>query len=146
MPKYRARGDSGGDQPDVHCGLDPCRDWYGPHMATLADEVGGYQMLFSLLEIFDDERCCFGSPEPASEEDGDHGIVRLLRRSPRSNTERSFLPGSAVNQVHIRIPCFFTPLTRRIPAARSGLRSPQSAASYANRRMAARRRLMVEDA
>src|SRR5882724_7979557 len=43
-------------------------------------------------------------------------------------------------------PNFFTPLTRRIPAAKSALRRPQSAASYASRRTAPRRRLTVPGA
>jgi hypothetical protein len=38
------------------------------------------------------------------------------------------------------------PLTRRIPAASSGLSSPVSAASYASRRTAASRRLIVAGA
>jgi hypothetical protein len=36
---------------------------------------------------------------------------------------------STVNQFPSRIPNFFAPFTRRIPAARSGLSSPVSAAS-----------------
>jgi hypothetical protein len=48
-PKYWAGGDSGSNQPVVHCCLDPARHWYGPHMSTLADKVCDYPMLFSLL-------------------------------------------------------------------------------------------------
>jgi hypothetical protein len=51
-----------------------------------------------------------------------------------------------VNQLPICMPCFFTPLTRRMPAARFGLRSPQSTASYASLRIAARCRLIAEEA
>lgn len=40
-------------------------------------------------------------------------------------------------------PSCFTPLTRRIPAASSGLSKPESAASYASRLTAARRWLTV---
>jgi hypothetical protein len=43
---------------------------------------------------------------------------------------------SAVSQCPIRTPFFFMPFTRRIPAARSELSRPQSAASWANRRTA----------
>jgi hypothetical protein len=65
----------------------------------------------------------------------------------RLNADMSLpFPWSAVDQFPISMPCFFTPLTRRIPAARPGLRSPQPATSYARRRMAASRRLIVEDA
>src|SRR5437773_1871263 len=51
-----------------------------------------------------------------------------------------------VSQLPIRTPKRFAPLTRRIPAANSGLRSPGSAASYASRRTAAKRTLIVEGA
>jgi hypothetical protein len=49
----------------------------------------------------------------------------------------------ADNQFPNRTPSFFTPLTRRIPAASSGLSKPASAASYANRRTAASLTLIV---
>jgi len=46
-------------------------------------------------------------------------------------------PSSAVSQFPTRTPSSRTPFTRRMPAARSGLSSPQSDASYASRRIAA---------
>src|SRR4029077_901880 len=49
---------------------------------------------------------------------------------------QSAWPCSAVSQLPRRIPNFFTPLTRRIPAAKSELSRPQSAASYASWRTA----------
>jgi serine/threonine protein kinase len=55
-----------------------------------------------------------------------------LSRS-RSGAFQSACPCSAVSQLPRRTPNFFTPLTRRIPAARSALSRPQSAASYARR-------------
>jgi hypothetical protein len=51
---------------------------------------------------------------------------------------------STVSQFPKRTPSFFAPLTRWIPAAGSGLSSPQSAASKAKRLTAARRRLIVD--
>ncbi len=45
-----------------------------------------------------------------------------------------------------RAPCGFAPFTRWIPAARSGLKRPQSDASLARRRTAARRTLIVDGA
>ena len=53
---------------------------------------------------------------------------------------------STVNQFPSRMPSFFAPFTRRMPAASSGLRSPVSAASYASRRTAASRTLIVPGA
>ena len=50
---------------------------------------------------------------------------------------------SAVSQLPSLTPNFFAPLTRRILAASSGLSKPASAASYASRRTAASRPLIV---
>lgn len=50
---------------------------------------------------------------------------------------------SAVSQFPSLTPNFFTPFTRRMPAASSGLSSPASAASYASRRTAASRPFIV---
>src|SRR6266849_1257935 len=51
-----------------------------------------------------------------------------------------------VSQFPIRTPKRFAPFTRPIPAASSGLSRPESAASNASRRTAAKRTLMVEGA
>ena len=56
------------------------------------------------------------------------------------------MPSSAVSQFPTRTPSRLTPFTRRMPAARSGLRSPQSDASYASLRIAANLRLIVDGA
>src|SRR6202521_699791 len=58
----------------------------------------------------------------------------------------NFLPSSAVSQFPTRTPNRRTPFMRRMPAARSELRSPQSDASYASRRIAASLRLIVDGA
>ena len=68
-----------------------------------------------------------------------------LIRSRSGACQRAWL-WSAVNQLPSLTPSFLTPLTRRIPAAKSALSSPQSAASYARRRTAPSRRLMVPGA
>jgi hypothetical protein len=54
---------------------------------------------------------------------------RRLRRVSPFSAASNFLPSSAVSQFPIRTPSRRTPLTRRMAAARSGLRSPQSDAS-----------------
>lgn len=56
------------------------------------------------------------------------------------------MPSSAGSQFPTRTPSRLTPFTRRMPAARSGLRSPQSDASYASRRIAANLRSIVDGA
>ena len=68
---------------------------------------------------------------------------RLPSTCPQSGACQRACPCSAVNQLPSLTPSFFTPLTRRIPATKSVLRSPQSAASYARRRTEPRRRLTV---
>jgi hypothetical protein len=54
---------------------------------------------------------------------------RLLRRESPSDIARSNRDCSRLNQFPARTPNCLTPLTRRIPAASSGLDKPESAAS-----------------
>jgi len=72
--------------------------------------------------------------------------LRRLRRVSALSVPNNFLPSSAVSQFPTRTPSLRTPFTRRMPAARSGLRSPQSDASYASWRIAASLRLIVDGA
>jgi hypothetical protein len=72
--------------------------------------------------------------------------LRRLRRVSALSAPNNFLPSSAVSQFPTRTPSLRTPFTRRMPAARSGLRRPQSDASYASRRIAANLKLIVEAA
>jgi hypothetical protein len=66
---------------------------------------------------------------------------RCARRSAPAETPRRSLPCSADSPLPTHTPRRLATFTRRMPAARSGLRRPQSAASYANRRTAASLRL-----
>jgi hypothetical protein len=68
-----------------------------------------------------------------------------LRASSSVDYERQ-RASSHVSQCPNRMPSFFGPFTRQIPAASSGLSSPESAASYARRRTAVRRPLIVPGA
>ncbi len=69
-----------------------------------------------------------------------------LGGAPDPGACHNAFPCSSVNQLPNLTPSFLTPLTRSIPAAKSALRSPQSAASYARRRTAPRRRWIVPGA
>lgn len=71
---------------------------------------------------------------------------RMPLRFVWSKTASNLLHCSAVSQFPARAPCFFARLTRRMPAAKSGLSKPASDASYARRRTAANLRLIVEEA
>jgi len=62
--------------------------------------------------------------------------LRFPVRVCPSGTCQSADASSAVSQLPRREPSLRTPLTRWIPAANSGLNSPQSAVSHANRRTA----------
>ena len=64
---------------------------------------------------------------------------RTLRRPSPSAFSSKSRAWSCVSQFPVRAPSCFAPLTRRIPAASSGLSRPESAASYASRLTAARR-------
>jgi hypothetical protein len=81
-PKDRPIGDTGGDQPAVHCRFDPCWHRYCPYMPTFADKVGDYPVLLSLLQILHGEGCCLGSPKPASEEHCHYRVVALAAQIP----------------------------------------------------------------
>ena len=66
---------------------------------------------------------------------------RCARRSTPAKTPRRSLPCSADSPLPTHTPRRLATFTRRMPAAMSGLRRPQSAASYANPRTAASLRL-----
>jgi hypothetical protein len=70
---------------------------------------------------------------------------RLPRIVPTLGACRSSVAYSALSQLPSLTPIRFAPLTRLMPAANSGLSGPVSAALYASRRTAARRRLTVEE-
>ncbi len=75
-------------------------------------------------------------------------IARLrfpVRVCPSGTCQRT-AASPTVSQLPKREPSLRTPLTRWMPAANPGLNSPQSAASYANRRTAAIRTLIVPGA
>ena len=74
-PKDRASRDTCGCQPLVHRELDPGRDWHGSNVTTLADEVGDYPMLFSLLEVLDGEPGYAHPAKSATEKNRDHSVV-----------------------------------------------------------------------
>jgi len=72
--------------------------------------------------------------------------LRRSRRVSAFSVPNNFLPSSAVSQFPTRTPTRRALFTRRMPAARSGLRSPQSDASCASGRIAANLRLIVDGA
>ena len=55
--------------------LHPPRDWHSSNLTTLANEVGDYPVLFSLLEVFDSEPSDIRPSESTTEENRDHCVV-----------------------------------------------------------------------
>jgi hypothetical protein len=95
-------------------------------------------VFFAFLEVIDHlaRRSCLRRPHARSI--ASSARSRLSRSRWGSGACHRAFPCSGVNQLPSLTPSFLTPLTRRIPAAKSALRSPQSAASYARRRTAPR--------
>jgi len=135
-------------EPIVEFGsLTPIRNWNCSNVASLADQINNGPMLF---------RVAGGDPISTPRL---HAVSTRTRAAMLVMLGRVFLSvvddrvlakerGPAPRSANCRgvTPSFFTPLTRRIPAAESALRRPQSAASYASRRTAPRRRLTVPGA
>jgi len=66
---------------DSYKGMRELGRW-SPNVAALPNEVCDYPVFFSLLEMFHGKRSQFRSPEPASEEDSNHGVVTLATKIP----------------------------------------------------------------
>jgi hypothetical protein len=69
--------DLGGIQPIIYCRFDPAGNWHGPHVAALADQISDDPMLFPLLQRLHRQGRCLRSPEAATQENGNHGVVTL---------------------------------------------------------------------
>ena len=112
----------------------------------VTNQVGDHTVIFTLRDRFDRQGEELGAPQAASDQHGDHCMItscawsRNVRMSEKPSTlfRRQPVAEADANAAD--------PFTRRMPAASSGLRRPPSAASYAIRRTAARRRLIVEGA
>ena len=102
---------------------------HGPDMSALSNEVSDNPVFLPELEIFYTNRNDFGAAKPASKKYGQIARSRFPRSVSEQNSEEAPLPCSAVIQFPIRTPSRFAPLTLAMPAASSGLSSPESEAS-----------------
>lgn len=112
-------------------------------MTGLAHKIDDGPMVCSLLQVFDSQAGGLMSPQCASQEKSQQGTVTFAFHSCVVRTlpqRESLLIGQPVSDPHAIL---LQTLHRRMPAARSELSSPQSAASQASRRTAPSRRLMV---
>jgi hypothetical protein len=123
----------------------PTRNRNGPHVAALSDQVSEHPVLSPLKVVYPD--CCeFSSAQPTAEQYRDHRIISLAAESCAVQSMQQCLALTGGEPIADSNPCFLTPFTHRMPAARSGLRRPASEASYASRRTAAKKGLIVEAA
>ena len=119
---------------------------HGANVLSLANQVGDYPVLLTDLKIFQSESNQFGASQTTTNQYAKIARSRLPRRLSPCGSASKVLDCSTVSQFPIRMPKRFAPLTRPIPAASSGLRSPVSAASCASRLTAAKRTFIVEGA
>jgi len=116
-------------RPGVDSRLHPIRNRRGSDMSTRALQVCDDPEPLGELDVLDLQCCSLRRrrPQPISTAT----MARFLScRGPEDlNAPMRRLPSSAVSQLPIRMPRRRAPLTRRIPAARSALSNPQSAAS-----------------
>jgi hypothetical protein len=116
-------------EPAVQLRIHPVGHRDRANMPAFANKIDDGPMVFSLLQIFDSEIGGLVSPQSARQEKSQQGTVTfpfIRALSGLCHNERAC---SSLSQFPIRMPFFFRPFTRRIPAARSELSSPQSAAS-----------------
>jgi hypothetical protein len=98
------------------------------------------------LKVRNIQFCRLFPAQPASQEDPEQRSIPLAleRIRVRHLPERScVVGGEPVSKTNAEV---FGPFTRRMPAARSGLSKPESAASYARRLTAASRPFIVPGA
>lgn len=124
------RCDFGGRRPAIHSGFHPSRHRHSPDVAALADQIydgPSAPAVSASHAVLDRIISARRNPQPRSTE-----IIatsRTARNSSPSAACNKSLASSCVNQFPVREPNCFTPFTRRIPAASSGLSSSESAAS-----------------
>src|SRR5689334_1813673 len=97
---------------------------------------GGRQSPNALAELngIGRKRENFAAPQSTTNQKSKDGIVPLAPETIALRLSSSERLCSAVSQLPSRTPIRRTPLTRRMPAASSGLSKPESAASYVTRR------------
>jgi hypothetical protein len=90
-PEHLPSRDAGRRRPRVDRHLNPRRHRYRPDAAMLADEVHDTPSPVSLLDVPKSERCHFGSPQPAPEEDGENRAVAQALRGHSVRRIEQFL-------------------------------------------------------
>ena len=109
--------------------LDPSRHGSGSDVHTFAAEVRKNPVILPLQETSEMQRGQLRAPESAAQKNSDHCVVTLATKTVPIEHARRPLALERGQPVSKTDSMLFAPFTRRIPAARSGLSKPQSAAS-----------------
>ena len=116
-------------QPVVNCSLHPFRHRNCTDVPSFPDEVNNGPMVFATLNVVKGQVDEFFLPETTPKEYRKDGSVLFTLHGVRIGKlpqGSGFIHGQPISEPHAQ---FFAAFTRRMPAARSGLRSPVSAAS-----------------
>jgi hypothetical protein len=103
-------------------------------------KVNNHPVVFSELNRHGRKGKEFAAPQSATNQKSKNGVVAFTSKTITMGFQQQ---RAALIGMPRRTPIRRTPLTRRMPAASSGLSKPESVASYATRLTAARRRLIV---
>ena len=135
-----------GHPPGIDGALDPIRNAHGPNMSAPADQIDDCPVALPPLKMGKVQFCRLFAARPATQEDSEQRSIPLafMRIRVRHMPERLGLVDR--EQLPRRTRMFFGPLTRRMLAAKSGLKRPEPAASYASRRTAGSLPLIVPGA
>jgi hypothetical protein len=131
-------------QPFIHRGFHPARNGHCPkYVQPFPPDPQSPNALLEPVSTRSPIRATHRGLKPQPINNANIAKSRFPRRVFTCAACRSRFPSSALSQLPVRTPMRRTPLTRLMLAAASGLNRPEAAASYATRRTAASRRLIV---
>ena len=128
-PEDLAVGDRSRVSPSVQNVLYAITHRHGPDMPRLPVKIHDGPVCLTLLNVSHLWRNSFVTAETTGEQHGQQCSIPFAFQTILVGSLPEAEACSTVSQFPTRMPSFFTLFTRRIPAARSGLSSPQSAAS-----------------
>ena len=115
--------------PVIDATLHPVRKGHRSNMAAFAEQIDDGPVIVPGLEMLQSKLSGFRAPQPAPEQHAENCTVTFAdQRFSIGQRSKSFAC-SALSQLPNRAPKCLAPLTRRMPAAKSGLSNPTSAAS-----------------
>jgi hypothetical protein len=127
--EYETRINPSNVDPLIQGGLYPVRDRDRADMTTLTEQVNDGPVIVSLLKVRQLQTDQLGTPEATAQQECQDGMISFAFCALLVRASRSLRPCAQVSQFPSRVPSFFTPFTRLMVAARSGLSKPLSEAS-----------------